>query len=65
MTLDELPVIVLPTDLDDAAASQLLECLYEAARVLENHYAAQLRRHHYADNDERQHVLWPHNDPPF
>lgn len=37
---------------------------YEAARVLENHYAAQLRRHHH-DYDDRQQPLWPDDQPPF
>jgi len=35
---------------DDHAAATLLECLYEAARVIENHYAAQLRRHHHDED---------------
>lgn len=64
MNLDERPILALPTDLDDQAAATLLECLYEAARVIENHYAAQLRRHNH-DEDHRQHVLWPDNQPPF
>ena len=63
MNPDELPVLVLPTDLDDHTAAMLIECLYDAARLLENHYAAKLRRHH--DDDERQHLLWPDDQPPF
>ncbi len=64
MNRDDLPLLVLPTDLDDHAAATLLECLYEAARVIETHYAAQLHRLHHAD-DERQHLLWPDDQPPF
>jgi hypothetical protein len=64
MNPNELPILVLPTDLDDQAAAALLECLYDAARLLENHYAAQLRRHHHL-HDERQQPLWPDDQPPF
>jgi len=64
MNRDQLPILVLPTNLDDHAAAMLLECLYQAARVLENHYAAQLRRHNHA-LDERQQPLWPEDQPPF
>lgn len=64
MNRDDLPLLVLPTNLDEHAAATLLECLYEAARVIENHYAAQLHRLHHA-GDERQHLLWPDDQPPF
>ena len=64
MNADERPILVLPTDLDDQAAVTLIECLYDAARLLENHYAAQLRRQHDAE-DERQQPLWPDDQPPF
>jgi len=64
MNPDEMPTLVLPTDLDDQAAVTLIECLYNAARLLENHYADQLQRHHHAD-DERQQLLWPDDQPPF
>ena len=64
MKPDELPILVLPTNLDDQAAAILLECLHEAARVIENHYANQLRRHHHA-SDERQQPLWSDDQPPF
>jgi hypothetical protein len=64
MNPNELPILVLPTDLDDHAATAILECLYEAARLIENHYAAQLRRQHDTD-DERQQPLWPDDQPPF
>ena len=58
------PLVALPTELSDESAAKLLEFLYELARVLENHYAAQLRRYYQA-SDERQCDLWPDNDPPF
>ena len=57
------PLLALPQDLDDAAAAALLECLYEAARVLEHHYAGQLLRHYHRP-DPRQQPLWV-DDPPF
>lgn len=35
-----------PPELSDQAASQFLDLLYELTAALENHYGAQLRRHH-------------------
>lgn len=35
-----------PPELSDQTASQLLEMLYELAAAVENHYAAQILRHH-------------------
>ena len=64
MNHDDLPLIALPTDLDDAAAAQLLEFLYDAARLLEQHYAAQLHRYYHRP-DERQQPLFNDRDPPF
>jgi hypothetical protein len=58
------PLVALPTELSDESAAKLLEFLYELARVLDNHYAAQLHRY-YHDGDERQCDLWCENDPPF
>lgn len=64
MNPNPLPLVVLPDQLSDEAAAQLLDFLYELARVLENTYAAQIRR--YRDTpDPRQAVLWPERDPPF
>ncbi len=60
---DELPLFSLPTDLSDEAVAKLLESLYEIARVLENHYTAQLLRYYHRP-DQRQTELWDH-DPPF
>lgn len=56
------PTVPIPDELTDEAAAQLLEFLYEFARVFENHYAGQLRRY-YARPDEDQLELW--TDPPF
>jgi hypothetical protein len=56
----------LPDELSNEAAAQLLECLYEIARVIENRYFAQIRQHyaqHTAGRDE-QLPLWD-KDPPF
>ena len=58
------PLIALPDELSDEAAAKLLECLYEIARVVENHYGAQLQRYYHRE-DERQQTLWPPSDPPF
>ena len=35
-----------PPQLSDQSASDLLDMLYELAAAVENHYAAQIRRHH-------------------
>jgi hypothetical protein len=56
------PLFPIPDRLSDEAAAQLIEALYEFARLLENHYAAQLQRH-YARHDDHQLALW--DDPPF
>lgn len=58
------PIVALPGELPDEAAAAVLDWLYETARVLENHYAAQLIRH-YHRADQRQCRLWPEDDPPF
>ena len=62
----------LPEDLSDEAVAQLVECLYEFARCLENRYYGQLRRYYQADVgdaqpevDPRQRSLWPELELPF
>jgi len=54
--MPEIPLILNnPPRLSDEAASQLLDLLYELATALENHYAAQIHRHHadlFADFDD-------------
>ena len=64
MNNDEPPLIALPADLDDEAVAQLLDFLYEAARVFEEHYADQLHRY-YQRPDPRQQTLFNDRDPPF
>ena len=54
----------LPDDLSNEAAAQLLQCLYEIARVIENRYFAQIRQHHDTTTDDEQLPLWG-QDPPF
>jgi len=56
------PVVAVPEGLSDEAAAQLLEFLYDLARVFENHYAGQLHRYYHSP-DQRQLDLW--RDPPF
>ena len=63
MNTEPRPCIAVPEDLTDEAAAALVEWLYDAARVLESHYAAQLLRH-YQRPDERQSCLWPDDEPP-
>ena len=64
MNADDPPLVALPAELPDEAAAALIEWLYETARVLESHYAGQLLRYYHRP-DERQHPLWPDDDPPF
>ena len=61
---EHLPIVGLPAELTDEAAAQTVELLYEIARVIENHYAAQIRRYRFPV-DERQQPLWEETDPPF
>jgi hypothetical protein len=58
------PLLVLPAELSDEAAAALLKLLQEVVRVLESHYAAQLRRYHHP-GAARQLPLWPDQGPPF
>ena len=59
------PFLALPSELSDETVAQLLECLYELARELENHYAGQLYRYYHRPRDSRQHALWPDDGPAF
>lgn len=61
---ERAPVLLLPVELSEEAAAQTLEILYEIARAIENHYAAQIRRYRYPA-DPRQCQLWDETDPPF
>ena len=47
MNTDDERDFELPDNLSDEAAAQLICCLYEIARCLENRYFAQIRRHSY------------------
>jgi hypothetical protein len=64
MNPDQAPVVLLPAELSDEAAAHTLELLYEIARVIENHYAAQIRRYRFPC-DDRQTELGNETDPPF
>ena len=61
---DSSPLIAPPAGLSDEAAAQLLEWLHELAAALESQYTAELLRYYHRD-DERQHPLWPDDEPPF
>ncbi len=41
---------ILPHDLSDQAAAQMLELLYEIARILESQYAGQILRYYQRPN---------------
>jgi hypothetical protein len=60
---DDLPLVPLPTELSDEAAAQLLQWLYETARVLESHYAGQL--HRYYQRSDPPTPPPPDDEPPF
>lgn len=43
---NDLPLICLPTDLDDEAAAELVEFFQQISEALERHYYGQLHRYH-------------------
>jgi len=43
---NDLPLICLPTDLDDEAAAELVEFFRLIGEALERHYHGQLHRHY-------------------
>lgn len=62
----------LPEEISDEAVAQLVECLYEFARCLENSYYGQLRRYYQIECSEpepaidpRQRSLWNEEDVEF
>ena len=59
-----LPYVLLPANLSDDAAAQLLACLRDITRVLEQHYADVLDPEPHCV-DGRQQSLWPEHEPPF
>lgn len=64
MTRVSIPIVELSDELSDQAVAQLVESLYELARTLENHYAAQLYRHYHRADERQQHLCFD-DDPPF
>ena len=60
---DGPPAIALSHDLDDDTVAALHAFFLDAAAVIEQHYAAQLRRNQHRP-DPAQHDLWA-DDPPF
>ena len=68
---EECLPLELPEELSDEAVAQLVECLYEFARCVENHYYGQLRRYYQPEPaptpevDPRQRWLWPELELEF
>jgi len=67
MQPNDLPIVCLPMDLSDEAATQLLDFLYQLAEALERHYAAQLLRYAHRHDDCGQLDLLNNtpSNPPF
>jgi hypothetical protein len=67
MQPNDLPIVCLPMDLSDEAATQLLDFLYQLAEALERHYAAQLLRYAHRHDDYGQLDLLNNtpSNPPF
>ena len=68
MEPNDLPIVCLPDELSDEAATQILDFLYQLTEAFERHYAGQLLR--YA-HDRRPASTSSHSpdspqdDPPF
>lgn len=60
---NDLPLVCLPVDLSDEAATKLVEFLHELTAALERHYGAQLKRYYDATDIARRDVN--PIDPPF
>jgi hypothetical protein len=60
-----LPLVPLPTELSDQAAAELLQLLYDTARVIENYYAPQLQRYHRRVHPQPSDLNDDDSDPPF
>ncbi|MCC7462928.1 MAG: hypothetical protein IT480_10770 [Gammaproteobacteria bacterium] len=68
MQPNDLPIVCLPLELSDEAATQLLDFLYQLTAALERHYAGQLLRHahrHNGDDPPLDPINANPNDPPF
>ena len=61
MKPNDLPLVCLPMDLSDQAATKLIEFLYELVEALESHYAGQLLRY----DPESSPPDTQTTDPPF
>ena len=48
---NDLPLICLPTELDDQSAAAFVEFLHELTEAFERHYLAQLRRYYQQHHD--------------
>jgi hypothetical protein len=66
MSADDQRDFELPDDLSNEAAAQLIACLYEIARVIENRHFAQIREHYARQPTERnEQSPLRDDDPPF
>lgn len=68
MPHENLPLIMIPPNLSDEAASELLDFLYEFAHAFESYYFCQLRRHHTSDvspNPAPPSTFEEDDGPPF
>jgi hypothetical protein len=64
MRTQSLPLCILPANLSDESAVELLDCLREITRVLEEHYAQALNPEPPC-LESRQQSLWTDDEPPF
>jgi hypothetical protein len=69
MEPNDLPIVVLPLELSDDSAANLLEFLHALSGALERHYAGELlrREHHRFTQSPPSHPSDPVSDdgPPF
>jgi hypothetical protein len=62
------PLLMLPPELSDQTARQLLDVLHALISILENHYAAQIHRCTYPDlpaEEPSSDPSWDEDHPPF
>ena len=65
MKPNDLPLVCLPMDLSDEAATKLIKFLYELVEALESHYAGQLLRYAHRYDPESSPPDTPISDRPF
>lgn len=65
MNPNDLPILCLPMDLSDEAATKLIEFLHELVDSLESHYAGQLLRYAHRYEPESSAPDSQTADPPF